>query len=54
VREKHVQKVAEQIRICHAGGLPELVDDVEDEEDEDVDNLEVGENLRFTETVEDL
>jgi hypothetical protein len=30
------------------------VDDVEDEEDEDVEDPEVGKNLQFMETVEDL
>jgi hypothetical protein len=54
MQEKHAQKVAEQIHTCHAGGLPELVDDADDEEDEEVDNPEVGENLQFTETVENL
>jgi hypothetical protein len=31
------------------GGLPKLVDDAEDEEDEDVDDPEAGEDLQFTE-----
>jgi hypothetical protein len=45
MQKKHAQKVVEQICIFCAGGLPKLVDDAEDEEDEDVDDPEVGENL---------
>jgi hypothetical protein len=44
IQEKHARKVAEQICACHAGRLPELVDDAEDEEEDD-DDLERCKNL---------
>jgi hypothetical protein len=40
--------------VCRAGRLPELVDDVDNEEEEDHDDLEGSENLQFMETIENL
>lgn len=54
LQEKRMRTIAAQISACHAGDLPELVEDVDDEEGGAVDNLEAGENVRFTKALKDL